>query len=617
MNRRSVRRIAGRLGVVVLTAIVATAAPAAGARAATSPFTDIAGTRFERDIDWLFAEGITVGCTPTTYCPDRSVTRGEMASFLVRMFHLPATTTDYFTDDTGTTHEQDINRLAAAEITMGCTPTTFCPKALVRRDEMASFLTRAVPLVDGAGDNYFRDDDGTTHEADIDRAAAAGITGGCGTWLYCLHEAVTRGAMAAFLHRVEAPIAPPPHPAPSGPLYVSTGGSDAAANTCRVKATACRTIAYALTQTFAGDTINIGPGTFHEEDLTIAKDLSIVGDPGGGTMIDATGGALHRVIRIAPSGFAVTLSHLRITGGSASSGGGIFEELGTLTITDSTITGNTATNADGGGIANQGGTVTITHSTISANSAKQYGGGVANRGTLTIVDSVLKGNTATIGGGISNDSGGYHLSMSRTTIDGNHAATGGGIFSVDSWVLDIADSTVSRNTSTGSGGGFQLDAQGASITNSTISANSAKSGGAIASAGAAHLQLTNSTVSSNTADTTGGFAGGDPFYPSSLDLRNSIFAGNAGGETTGVDITKLASILGVPAGLTIGDILDAAGLADHGGPTQTIALIDQAANPAKGKGDAATCAAAPVDGLDQRGLPRTPPCDIGAYELQP
>src|SRR6188508_3342195 len=95
---------------------------ALAAQAATSPFTDIAGTTFEQDIDWLFAEGITVGCTPTTYCPDRSVSRGEMASFLVRMFDLPSTATDYFTDDEGSIHEGDINRLAAADITMRCTP---------------------------------------------------------------------------------------------------------------------------------------------------------------------------------------------------------------------------------------------------------------------------------------------------------------------------------------------------------------------------------------------------------------------------------------------------------------------------------------------------------------
>jgi hypothetical protein len=69
--------------------------------------------------------------------------------------------------------------------------------------------------------------------------------------------------------------------------------------------------------------------------------------------------------------------------------------------------------------------------------------------------------------------------------------------------------------------------------------------------------------------------------------------------------------------MTLADILDPAGLQGNGGPTQTIALTDSTTDPALDHGDAATCAAGPVDGLDQRGFPRTPPCDIGAYELQP
>ena len=213
-----------------------------------------------------------------------------MASFLDRMFDLPATTTDYFTDDDGTTHEQAINRLAASGITAGCTDTTFCPKANVRRDEMASFLVRAIPLTDGAGDNYFRDDDGTTHEANIDRAAAAGITTGCGTWRYCIADPVTRGQMAGFLHRVEKPVASPPHPAPGiATLYVATTGTDVG-NPCLVKANPCRTIGYALGITLDGDRIAVAGGTYAEENLTLSHGVEITGDSGGGTTIDASGG---------------------------------------------------------------------------------------------------------------------------------------------------------------------------------------------------------------------------------------------------------------------------------------------------------------------------------------
>ena len=55
------------------------------------------------------------------------VTRGAMASFLARAFALAPTATDYFSDDNGTTHESNINKVAAAGITTGCTPTTYCP----------------------------------------------------------------------------------------------------------------------------------------------------------------------------------------------------------------------------------------------------------------------------------------------------------------------------------------------------------------------------------------------------------------------------------------------------------------------------------------------------------
>ena len=107
-------------------------------------FDDLLGSTFRNDIAWLAEQGITKGCAPGRYCPDASVTRGEMATFLARAVDLPATSTDYFSDDNGTTHEPNINRIAAAGITKGCTPTTYCPNANVTRGQMAAFLRRAL-----------------------------------------------------------------------------------------------------------------------------------------------------------------------------------------------------------------------------------------------------------------------------------------------------------------------------------------------------------------------------------------------------------------------------------------------------------------------------------------
>ena len=175
---------------------------AAGAlyRVVAPEFTDIATSSFLDDIHWLAYEGITSGCGGTKYCPTDPVSRGQMASFLSRALDLPPTTTDYFTDDEDSTHQANINRVAQAQITKGCTTTTFCPLADVTRGQMASFLVRALDLPPTSND-YFTDDDGTTHEADINRMRAAGITSGCSATSFCPKESVTRGQMAAFLRR--------------------------------------------------------------------------------------------------------------------------------------------------------------------------------------------------------------------------------------------------------------------------------------------------------------------------------------------------------------------------------------------------------------------------------
>jgi hypothetical protein len=119
---------------------------------ATDFFDDDDGSVFEGDINRLANAGITSGCNPPLnnfYCPSGNVTRGQMAAFLVRAFDLPATATDFFGDDNSSTFEDDINRLAAAGITQGCNPpanTDYCPNASVTRGQMATFLVRALDL---------------------------------------------------------------------------------------------------------------------------------------------------------------------------------------------------------------------------------------------------------------------------------------------------------------------------------------------------------------------------------------------------------------------------------------------------------------------------------------
>ena len=166
-----------------------------------TPFTDTYNRRaFRMDIIWLWQSAITAGCAETLFCPTSVVTREQMASFLVRALHLPATTADFFGDDESSIHEANINRLAAAGITGGCAPGRFCPTATVTREQMASFLVRAFDLPSAAID-YFTDDETSIHEGDINRLALSGITGGCDANRYCPRAFVTREQMAAFLHR--------------------------------------------------------------------------------------------------------------------------------------------------------------------------------------------------------------------------------------------------------------------------------------------------------------------------------------------------------------------------------------------------------------------------------
>ena len=165
-----------------------------------SPFTDICNSSFIGDIEWLFLNGITTGCSALAYCPSGNVTREQMAGFMVRAFDLPASGTNWFTDDETSTFEDDINALRAAGITLGCAPGKYCPKAEVTREQMAGFLVRALDLPTTTTD-YFTDDGTSTFEDEINALRAAGVTTGCAPGKFCPKSFVTREQMAGFLHR--------------------------------------------------------------------------------------------------------------------------------------------------------------------------------------------------------------------------------------------------------------------------------------------------------------------------------------------------------------------------------------------------------------------------------
>lgn len=181
-------------------------------------FVDDDDSVHEGYIEAIAAAGITEGCNPPSndaYCPDVAVTRGQMAAFLSRARDLPVSDRDHFVDDDGHLFEVAINSLAEAGITKGCDRDgpRFCPDREMTRGEMAAMLTRAFGFEDTGADRFI-DDDTSMFEGAIDSLAAAGITKGCNppeNTRFCPTDAITRAQMATFLARALdlEPMVPP------------------------------------------------------------------------------------------------------------------------------------------------------------------------------------------------------------------------------------------------------------------------------------------------------------------------------------------------------------------------------------------------------------------------
>jgi hypothetical protein len=170
-------------------------------------FTDDDGNTHEANIEAICDQEITQGCdagNPALYCPDDLVTRAQMASFLARALNLDAGSGDRFTDDDGNTHEANIEAIADAAITLGCdtSGTLYCPADFVTRAQMASFLARALDLP--LNTNHGFSDVSGTHAGAIGAVRDAGITLGCSATdpaLYCPDDPVRRDQMASFIAR--------------------------------------------------------------------------------------------------------------------------------------------------------------------------------------------------------------------------------------------------------------------------------------------------------------------------------------------------------------------------------------------------------------------------------
>jgi TolB protein len=183
-------------------------------------FADDDGNIHEAYIEALAVEGIIRGCDPPRndrYCPHQTATRAQLAAVLRRALNLQGATRDQFVDDDTSVFEGDINAIAAVGITRGCNPPVsdrYCPDRGVTRGEMAVMVRRAFH-VPSSGVDAFVDDDTSIFEDDINAIAAVGITRGCNPPVndrYCPDRALTRGELASLVARAAglSPVTPPP-----------------------------------------------------------------------------------------------------------------------------------------------------------------------------------------------------------------------------------------------------------------------------------------------------------------------------------------------------------------------------------------------------------------------
>lgn len=176
-----------------------------------SGMVDVIDNVHEAAIDCVSMLGITLGVSQEQFAPTLVVRRDQMASFVARMIEalgvtLPAPTDQGFTDIADNVHADSINRLAAFGVAGGVSSSSFDPASPVRRDQMATFLARAIEAIVGeempSAGTAFADTADNVHGANIDRVAAAGITLGVGDGSrYEPSGHVRRDQMASFLAR--------------------------------------------------------------------------------------------------------------------------------------------------------------------------------------------------------------------------------------------------------------------------------------------------------------------------------------------------------------------------------------------------------------------------------
>jgi filamentous hemagglutinin family protein len=364
-------------------------------------------------------------------------------------------------------------------------------------------------------------------------------------------------------------------------IVLKTGSTlSGTATTVNVGATG--TVQNGIDVAATGGTVNLAAATYTlGQTVGINKDVTVRGAGLGSTTVSG-----NNEVRVFEIGFVnrVTLEKLSIVKGRSGALGGGISNRGGLTLNDSLVANNVA-QMDGGGIYNSGGSVRINNSTISGNSTESssVGAGLFNDGgsSMTLQGSTVSDNT---GGGIFSRGS---LTVSNSTISGNR---GSGIFARGG--ITVSNSTISNN----SGGGLFITTQGiASVDNSIISGNIGQDG--------ISREILFEGRSLSLSHNLLGFGGNSSIFAfgKKIDLGgNSGVSGITSDSTNIVPTVPLNRIL--------------APLANNGGLTKTHALV--IGSPAINAGDPNSRLT-----IDQRGEKRGRAglntgsrIDIGAYE---
>lgn len=169
-------------------------------RPAPTGLTDIRHSSHRAAITTAWKRGLIAPCEGRQFCPRRAVGRAKMATVVARMLELPPSTTDHF-DDVGA-DAGAINALADEHVVVGCRARRYCPKTAVTRAQLASMLVRALPALRPVPGARFADlPPGYVHTEAINALAEAGVTRGCDARNFCPTARVTREQLASFVVR--------------------------------------------------------------------------------------------------------------------------------------------------------------------------------------------------------------------------------------------------------------------------------------------------------------------------------------------------------------------------------------------------------------------------------